>query len=205
MKAIARNTFDSYFPSGITEQQPVHVLSKLPIAGSLLGNKESTRYLIPNQIQTKEIDVMCNRMDLREGEQTTSIQRLGRAAEALQYALCQSIPAAPGQETIIRVFPAWPEDWSAQFSLLCRGGFLVGSSFQKGTVEFVSITSQQEKTCRLRNPWPGKEVVLYRNGKRWRKVNEPLITFPTKTNDNFLVVLNGTMTDTEDVRLSVHE
>jgi hypothetical protein len=203
MKTIAHATFDSYFESGITAQQSVYVLSKLPIAGSLSGNKESTRYLIPSQIQSKEIEVMPNHMDLREGEQTTSIQRLGRAAEALAYALCQSIPASPGKEAIIRVFPAWPDEWDAQFSLLCRGGFLVNSSFQNGKPEFVSITSQQGKPCHLRNPWTGKDVIIYRNGKRWKKTNESLITFQTKINDYYLITPDGVSKNQINIKLSV--
>ena len=38
---------------------------------------------------------MANRMDQREGPQTTSAQRLGRAADALHNALVQSVGRAP--------------------------------------------------------------------------------------------------------------
>src|SRR5688500_17368905 len=106
---IANNTFESYFlqrgGGSIDTGTRVNVLSKLAVAGVQLGRVEATRYLIPNQIRTKEIPPLINRMDLREGFQTTSVQRLGRAAEALHYALCQSIPAAPGAAPVIHVFP----------------------------------------------------------------------------------------------------
>jgi hypothetical protein len=187
-KAIANATFDAYFAEGITQHQQVHVLSKLPVAGSLLGRKESTRFLIPNQIKTTEVDVMPNRMDLREGEQTTSIQRLGRAAEALEYALCQSVPAAPGNEAIITLFPAWPEDWDAQFSLLCRGGFLVSSAFKKSKIEFADIRSLHGQECRLRNPWPGTKLAIYRNDKYWKTPSGDLIVFPTRAGERFTLV-----------------
>lgn len=188
MKQIANATFDGYFPSGINKETPVYVLSKLPVAGSLLGRKESTQYLIPNQIQSKESTVMANRMDLREGEQTTSIQRLGRAAEALQYALCQSVPSAPGEETVIHLFPAWPDEWEAQFSLLARGGFVVRSKFQDGVAKFVTISSEKGSKCELRNPWPRHQVVIYRNGKQWKKTDAAVITFDTSPGDNFLII-----------------
>ncbi|HEX8038276.1 MAG TPA: DUF5703 domain-containing protein [Chryseosolibacter sp.] len=129
---IANATFDAYFPDGIHENTDIQVLSKLPVAGSLLGRAASTEFLIANQVQTTEIKPLRNRMDLREGFQTTSVQRLGRAAEALQFALCQSVPAAPGGNPVIRVFPAWPQSWDAQFTLLCRGALLVTSSLQRG-------------------------------------------------------------------------
>jgi hypothetical protein len=163
----------------------------LPVAGSLLGRAAATEYLIPNQIETSEIEVMPNRMDMREGFQAISIQRLGRAAEALHYALCQSIPSQPGADPVIRIFPAWPKKWNATFKLLCRGGFLVSSSLQNGNINFVEITSQAGAICRIRNPWPGKEIILYRNSKRWKNLKTDLLVFPTKKDDQFFLELGN--------------
>jgi hypothetical protein len=188
MLKIGNATFDAFFPEGITNNTSVNVLSKLPVAGSLLGRSSSTQFLIPNQIETSESEVMRNRMDLREGSQATSIQRLGRAAEALHYALCQSVPAKPGLDPIIRVFPAWPKEWDAQFKLLCRGGFLVSSSLQKGVIPSVEIVSQAGSVCRVRNPWPTNEVIVYRNNKKWKAIKGDLLVFATKQDDLFMLV-----------------
>ena len=191
MRKVGNATFDTYFPEGISETQNIYVLSKLPVAGSLLGLKQSTRYLIPNQVETAEIDIMPNRMDLREGEQTTSLQRLGRASEALLYALCQSVPSAPGKSPVIRIFPAWPEEWDAQFSLLCRGGFLVSSAIRNGEIQFVSIDAEQAGECRIRNPWPGREVLIFRNGKRWKKQKSDMLIMSAKKSDQLMIVSSG--------------
>jgi len=188
MMQIANNTYDAYFRNGITEDARMGILSKLPVTGAQMGRIDATRYLIPAQIRYDGGSVMRNRLDLSEGAQTTNVQRLGRVADALHNALCQSIPAKPGEETIIRVFPAWPEEWDAQFSLLCRGNFLVTSSFRKGTVEFVEIKSQSGKECKLRNPWGTEEVTIYRNGRRLQKSKGNLIVFPTRENDIFVIV-----------------
>jgi Glycosyl hydrolase family 95 catalytic domain/Glycoside hydrolase family 95, C-terminal domain len=187
-RKLANATYDAYFPDGIDQETKVNVLSKLPASGALLGRTESTRYLVPNQIATAETEVLSNRMDLREGNQTTSIQRLGRAAEALQYALCQSVPAGPGQAPVIHVFPAWPPEWNASYSLLCRGAFLVGSSMKSGEIEFVRIQSQAGQPCRIRNPWPGSQVTITRNGKKWRRSTAEMISFPTSKEDHFLLL-----------------
>lgn len=191
MLRVANATFDAYFQNGINKETRVNVLSRLPVAGSLLGRTTSTEFLIANQIMTAEVDALPNRMDLREGFQTTSAQRLGRAAEALHYALCQSIPSTPGAQPVIRVFPAWPEGWDAQFSLRCRGGFMVTSSHQKGRTEFVEILSDAGSDCRIRNPWPGTVVTIYRNGKKWKDSNDDLIHFKTKKDDRFVIVSKG--------------
>ena len=135
---------------------------------------------------------MPNRMDLREGFQATSVQRLGRAAEALLYALCQAAPSGPAKDPVIHVFPAWPVEWDAQYSLLCRGGFVITSSQRQGQTEFVELWSQAGTTCRARNPWPGKSVTVYRNGKKWKNMKGELFSFPTRQNERYvLVVQNG--------------
>ena len=126
-------------------------------------------------------------MDASEGPQTTNVERLGRIADALHNALCQSIPAKPGEETVIRVFPAWPEEWDAQFTLLCRGNFLVTSSFVNGKIEFVEIKSQAGKVCKLRNPWGTETVTVFRNGKQLQKTKAGLIVFPSKANEVFVI------------------
>jgi hypothetical protein len=127
-------------------------------------------------------------MDLREGEQTTSIQRLGRAAEALTYALCQSVPAFPAGTPVIHVFPAWPSEWDAHFSLLCREGFLVSSRIHDAQITHVEIDAQHTNICHLNNPWNGREGEIYRNGKRWRRLRGDLFVFPTQKGEHFVIV-----------------
>jgi hypothetical protein len=126
---------------------------------------------------------MPNRMDLREGEQTTSLQRLGRAAEALHYALCQSTPSTPGQQSVIRLFPAWPDEWEAEFSLLWRDGFIVSSLIHEGVIKYADILSRNGKECSIKNPWPSQEVQIYRNGKRSKKQKGDIIIVSTKVDD----------------------
>jgi hypothetical protein len=193
MLEIAGNTFDAFFPGGISDSSEIRVLSKLPVSGVLLGRTDAARYLMPNQINMAETGVMRNRMDLREGKQTTGVQRLGRMTDALHNALCQSIPPKPGEDHIIRLFPAFPEEWEAEFSLLCRGNFMVTSSFRNGNTEFVRIVSNSGGECRLHNPWGTDEVIIFRNGKKYRTVKTGLIRFSTKINDTFVIEKKQTL------------
>lgn len=192
---IANATFDSYFPNGINAETRVNVLSKLAVVGSYLGRSESTRYLIPNQVQTAESEVLPNRMTLREGYQTNGVQRLGRVADALHLALVQSAPAAPGGKPVIRVFPAWPENWDAAFTLLGRGNFLITSSVQNNSVEFIEIKSQSGNDCLIHNPWPGKKVSLFVNDKEEKTFSGNLLEFSTEINGNYTLVKKGTVTN----------
>lgn len=190
MMEVANSTFDAYFTSEINKDSKIYVLSKLPIGGTQLGRTDATKYLIPNQIETAEIEILRNRMDLREGFQTTGVQRLGRVADALHNALCQSIPASPGKETVIHLFPAWPREWDAQFSLLARGNFLVTSSLKNKEIEYVEIKSNSGKICRIRNPW-NEKVALYSDGQKQKVLSGSLLEFATEKNGNYVIVKNN--------------
>ncbi len=196
----ARATFATYFREGIAETTPVSVLSKLAIAAAALGRADAVRFLIPNQIRVLRQErgtayrgggVLPNRMTLREGPQALDAQRLGRAAEALHLALLQSSAPTPGGDPVIRVFPAWPKEWDASYTLLARGAFLVTSSIERGRIGFVELESQAGAECRLRNPWGESEVTLYRDGKKSESLKGSLLRFPTRKGERIVVVAQG--------------
>lgn len=202
MKAIANATFDTYYREGITADTPVFVLSKLAMAAATLGRADAVRHLIPNQMKAlrQERDpgyvlkggtVLANRMTLREGPQALDAQRLGRASEALHLALLQSNPPAPAQDPILRVFPAWPNDWNAAYTLRARGAFIVTSSLQEGRIEFVEITSEAGAPCTLRNPWGARPVTLHRNGAPAETLHGDLLRFATGKGETIVVVREG--------------
>jgi hypothetical protein len=192
---VAAATFNAAFRSGIGPQTPCSVLSKLAIAGASLGRADAVRYLIPNQMRVltperstsyKNGGVLANRMTLREGPQALDAQRLGRAAEALHLALLQSNPPAPGEDPILHLFPAWPKEWNARYSLLARGAFQVSASMQKGRIESVEILSHAGAECRLRNPFAG-EATLYRNGAKAENLRGDILRFTTRKGETVRV------------------
>ena len=146
------------------------------------------RYLIYNQMKAINRSIFENRMDWFEGLQGTTCERLGRGADALQNALVQSIPSKPGEPTIIRVFPAWPKEWNGQFKLLCRGNFLVSSSFQDGDIKYVELKSQAGSDCRIRNPWGNSAIDIYADSKKIKTAGGDLMTFKTKINAKYILV-----------------
>lgn len=83
---------------GTSGSRGVGVLSKIPLVAAIMGRADAVRTLVPAQFKTADRSaVLANRMDLREGAQTTSAQRLGNASDALHTALCCDLPAGPGQ------------------------------------------------------------------------------------------------------------
>jgi hypothetical protein len=197
----ARNTFSASLRNGLTPKTSVSVLSKLAMAAAALGRADAVRILIPNQIRALALErgtaykgggVLDNRMTLREGPQALDAERLGRASEAMHLALLQSNAPAPGEDTIIHVFPAWPKEWNAQYTLAARGAFLVSSSIQGGRIEFVALDSQAGAECRLRNPWGEGEIDLYRDGKKAETLKGSLPRFATRKGERIVVAPAGT-------------
>jgi hypothetical protein len=96
--------------------------------------------------------------------------------EGLVLALCRATPAGPAGETVIRVFPAWPMEWDAQYSLLARGNFLVTSSMRKGVVEFV-------------------EINVYKSGRKFKDMDGSLLSFETSEGESFVIVKKNSSPD----------
>jgi hypothetical protein len=113
-------------------------------------------------------------------------------SEGMGQALLQSGAAAPGGTPVIRVFPAWPKDMDASFSLRAKGDFLVTSLMKAGKVDFIEVISQRGGPCAMRNYWGKQGVDLYRNNKKSEALTEELLAFATKPGENIVIVKSGT-------------
>ncbi|MGE4658831.1 MAG: glycoside hydrolase family 95-like protein [Gammaproteobacteria bacterium] len=210
MIEVAKN---SYVPYAQREARGRRVseLSKATTTAATMGDAEGIKNLIPAQIRYQGLEEghpdmdarwarwrgpLRNRLSLMEGYQGMGGQRLGNAMNGLVLALCRATPPGPAGKTVIRVFPAWPKEWDAAYTLLTRGNFLVTSSMKNGDIEFVEIKSQSGGECRLRNPWGEQAVVtIYRDGAEWTEMNGSLLTFKTSKGENFIVVRKGSSPD----------
>jgi hypothetical protein len=92
---------------------------------------------------------------------------------------------------VIRVFPAWPSDWEAAFSLLAREAFVVTSSWRRGKVEFVEIDSLAGARCRVRNPWGVAGVTVFRGGVDTGTLSNPLLEFDTRRGERITIAPAG--------------
>jgi hypothetical protein len=188
----------------VNEKTAVHVLSRTPVLAANLGLAEDVRWLIPAQIRSLKEDncdppgsgesgqgVLRNRLMLREGPGAIECERLGLASHALQNALLQSVPPAPGKEAVNYLFPAWPKQWDAQFKLAARDAFLISASMEKGRIEFVEVHSQKGGPCRVQNPWPGREITLSRNGKAAENISGAVLALSTVAGETVLLKPDG--------------
>jgi hypothetical protein len=193
---ISNATFDAIYPEGPDPDRNVWVIDYMPIAAALLGRSDFIKTLIPAQLG--EVNHHRNRLSHGEGNPDfpgTTVEGQGVSGEAIQQALCQCVPPAPGKDPVIRVFAAWPKEWDAAYTLLARGGFLVTSSMQDGKVEFVEIQSQLGGECRIHNPWGDSEITIYRNGKKWKDLDGSILKFNTKAGEDIILVTRGISPD----------
>ena len=94
---------------------------------------------------------------------------------------------------VLRVFGVWPRDRDAQFGdLRAEGAFLVSAQLAKGQVRYVRIVSERGRACVLVNPWPGKAVVLYRNGRKGGTLRGERLKFATSVGEEILLGPAGT-------------
>jgi len=78
----------------------------------------------------------------------------GNSAFTLQEMLLQS------HNGIIRILPAWPENWSGIFRLRTEGGFLISAGIEKAKVPFVEVKSLLGKECVIENPWQSNKAIV---------------------------------------------
>jgi hypothetical protein len=204
---LAKNT---YIPSVSRERgsQGVGWLSKAAKTAATMGDAEAVKEIVPGQIRYHGLEKghpelgvgwgsnwrgpLGNRMSLAEGRQAMGAQRIGNAIEGLVLALCRGTATGPAAETVIRVFPAWPKEWDASYTLLARGNFLVISSIQGGDVEFIEIKSQSGGECKIRNPWGDQTAVsVFKNGEKWNDMSGSLLKFGTEQGEIFVIVPKG--------------
>jgi hypothetical protein len=195
MVVLAENTLRQFILENPEEATKLRGLSKLAVAAASLGWTDAVQKMVPNQMKAlpvekssayKKAAALANRMSLLEGPQGLGAEHLGRAAEALHMALLQSNPPAPAEEPILHLFPAWPKDWDASYTLFARGAFTVTASMQTGEVRLLEIYSHAGSRCRLRNPF-SNTVHLYRDGKRAELMNGAMLEFGTEKGERIEV------------------
>jgi len=103
---------------------------------------------------------------------------------------CSGVPATinemlvQGHQGMLRLFPVWPRDRAASFvRLRTPGAFLVSAELREGQVGSVVVESERGRRCRLVNPWPGRKVVLKREGQADVELGGERLEWATKAGE----------------------
>lgn len=132
--------------------------------------------------------IFRNRLRLREGPGAIDAEHLGGLAGGIHQTLLNSAPPDGEQgEPVLQLFPSWPKEWDAEFTLLARGAFVVSAAQKSGRIENVAIVSNAGSTCRVKNPWGEAEVVLTRDGKTAETLHGAALSFPTRKGERIAI------------------
>jgi alpha-L-fucosidase 2 len=106
--------------------------------------------------------------------------------ETLNEMLCMS------HRQVLRVFAVWPKTKDARFlNLRAEGAFLVSSALKDSTVQYLKITSEKGRDCTFVNPWPGKAVDVYQDGKKILTLNGERAVLKTQAGTTSVLVAAG--------------
>lgn len=132
--------------------------------------------------------IFRNRLRLREGPGAIDAEHIAGLSNGVHSSLLDSTPPEGEHgEPLLRVFPAWPKDWDADFTLRARGAFTVSAAQTGGKTGAVTIISHAGQSCRLQNPWGGAAVQLTRNGRPAEKLSGALLVFATGSGERLTI------------------
>jgi hypothetical protein len=205
LRANIIHAFNLKYTNAISEMTNGSTLSRLPVAVCNLGWTDKAKPMLAALAEpyksVKQLDygtkgewdvgVMRNRLALDEGPGAIECERLGMLSQTLHLALLQSAPPSPDKEPVNYLFPAWPKEWDAQFTLAARDAFIISASQQNGQIEFVEIYSKKGVPCRVHNPWDETPVTLYRDGKEAETISGQLLVIPTAPGEIVTLVPKG--------------
>ncbi len=135
--------------------------------------------------------IFRNRLRLREGPGAIDAEHIGGLASGIHSSLLADTSRLPEATPVIQVFPSWPRDWDADFTLLAHGGFIVTASQRGGKIRFVSVMATGKRVCRLKNPWGESGVTLHRGTMREKTFSGSVLEFAMHRDDHVLIVLEG--------------
>jgi hypothetical protein len=136
-------------------------------------------------------EIFRNRLRLREGPGAIDAEHIAGLSGGIQSSLLDSAPPSAAGEPVLRLFSTWPRDWNAEFQLLARGAFVVGSAIRDGEIPLVEIHSQAGERCQLENPWPNHAVDLWRDGQLAQSLTGDLLSFSTSAGETIVVAPQG--------------
>lgn len=175
--AVAMATLDKHPGTG---KKQLCSCGQYAIIPARMGRADLVEIALPAQMRSS--------YDQARPGASHSLQGPGIFMRATHEALLLSVAASPVDAPVIHVLEGWPRKWDVDFQLLAKGGFLVSASLKSEAIRFVEIRSQRGGECRIRNPWPGREVALLVEGRKKAVLKDPLLKIDTKAGRHYVLV-----------------
>lgn len=146
LQEIGRNTLYYY---GVSQQGFTETMNELGLSAFVMG----ARLGFSPDILLEKLRVLS----ARHGKNlliTDGHHCLEKTAivETLNSMMLQSV------EGTLHFFPCWPATPASFTRLRTKGAFVVSADFDGHSVRHIEVTSGKSNVCRIRNPWPGRNV-----------------------------------------------
>jgi alpha-L-fucosidase 2 len=112
------------------------------------------------------------------------VEQIGVLTAALHEALVQDY------DGVLRVAPAWPDDWSADATVALHHGGKARVVITKGKLQAVALQPGAGSTLRLRNPWPTQSVEIIDSSKPDKPLqvsSESILEIPVQPQQTYIV------------------
>ena len=119
------------------------------------------------------------------------VEQIGVLTAALQEALVQDY------DGLLRIAPAWPEDWSADATIALHHGGKARVLIQKANSRAVALQAGARSTLRLRNPWPNQSVEIIDSSKPGQPLqvsSASILEIPVQPQATYIVQLSAART-----------
>ena len=112
------------------------------------------------------------------------VEQVGVLADALQIAL------ADDYDNLIRIAPAWPQDWDADGTVYLPHGNKADVRLRHGELVCVGLEIASSGPVRVRNPWPGQKVEIVDASNSSTVLaarSDEVLTFAGRAGTNYLL------------------
>lgn len=166
---IARNTIFYY---GVSHQGFTETMNELGLSAFVMG----ARVGFSPEILVDKMKVLIGRADrnflIRDGHHCLEKTAV---VETVNSMMLQSV------DSVLHLFPCWIPAPASFTRLRAKGAFLVSAGYDGRKVMTLQIQSESGNECRLRNPWPGREISVTTGGKPvGTEQKDGIYVFPTK-------------------------
>ena len=112
------------------------------------------------------------------------VEQVGVLTAALHEALVQDY------DDLLRITPAWPDDWSADATVALHHGGKARVVITKGNLQAVAVQPGGISTLRVRNPWPHQSVEIIdssRPDKPLQVSSASIFEIPVQPQETYIV------------------
>ena len=118
------------------------------------------------------------------------IENCSTVPNTINEMLCMS------NQNVLRVFEVWPKEKDASFTnIRSEGAFLVSAAIKDKVVQYIKIVSEKGRSCVVKNPWPGKMVIVKSNKKAALKISGILINLQTLSDEKLTITMSKQNSD----------